>query len=136
MNTANLTCEVGGVFVVQQVPECIQVLMKLVGLIDKHFTQHRSPAFYAQTMSISEVVLNKYSRMVFGQTVYEIIQEKLHREAVYLLVKTDWSVKRIAYEIGCSDPCYFNRCFKKKTGRTPRRYRLVHSSRDPSLRSG
>lgn len=136
MNTANLTFEVQEIFGIQHIPDHAQILMKLVGLIDKHFTQHRSPAFYAEIMSISEVMLNKYSRMVFGQTVYEIIQEKLHRKAVYLLVKTDWSVKRIAYEIGCSDPCYFNRCFKKKTGRTPRRYRLVHSSRDPSLRSG
>jgi AraC-like DNA-binding protein len=124
MNTANLTYEIGGIYVVQQVPDRIQVLMKLVGLIDQHFTQQRSPAFYASVLSINEHLLNKYCKIVLDRTVYEIIQEKLHREAVYLLVKTDWSVKRIAYELGCSDPCYFNRCFKKKTGTTPRKFRL------------
>lgn len=128
MNTANLTYEVQGPYVVQNVPDRIRVIVNLNRLIDQYFTQHRSPAFYANELSINENLLNKYCRMVMDRTVYELVQEKLHREAVKLLITTDWAVKRIAYEIGCCDPCYFNRCFKKKTGKTPRRYRLVHSS--------
>jgi len=125
MKTAKLTFEVQKIFGVQYLPDHVQILMKLVRLIDKHFAQHRSPMFYADMLSIHEPTLNRYSRMVLGKTVYQLIQEKIHYEAIKLLTITDWSVKRIAYEIGCCDPCYFNRCFKKKTGRTPRRFRLL-----------
>lgn len=124
MNTAILTHEVQGVYVVQNVPDRIRIIVNLNRLIDQHFTQHRSPAFYANALSINEHMLNKYCRMVMDRTVYELVQEKLHREALKLLITTDWSVKRIAYEIGCSDPCYFNRCFKKKTGLTPKKFRM------------
>jgi AraC-like DNA-binding protein len=123
MNTTNLTYEFQQMYVVQNVTDNIRLLMELVRLIDKYYTRHRSPAFFAEALSINEPVLNKYSRMVLGKTVYELIQEKIHHESVKLLITTDWSVKRIAYEIGYSDPCYFNRCFKKKTGITPKKFR-------------
>lgn len=123
MNTANLTYEVQGVYVVQNVPDRIRLIVNLNRLIDQYFTQHRSPAFYANALSINEHLLTKYCRMIMDRTVYELVQEKLHREALKLLITTDWSVKRIAYELGCSDPCYFNRCFKKKTGTTPKKFR-------------
>lgn len=130
MNTANLTFKVQEIFGVQCLPDHVQILMKLIRLIEKHFIQQRSPAFYADALSIHEATLSKYSKMVLGKTVYELIQDKIHHEAVKLLVTTEWSVKRIAYEVGCSDPCYFNRCFKKKTGITPKKFRTYGFKRD------
>lgn len=105
-------------------PAHVEVIMQLIGLVDKHYRKQRSPKFYANTLSLKTVVLNKYCKRILGKSVYDLVQEKIHEEALMLLAHTDWPIKRISYEIGCSDPGYFNRCFKQKTGYTPKKFRL------------
>nr|WP_068890379.1 AraC family transcriptional regulator [Pedobacter panaciterrae] len=123
MENPNLTFEVIERHEVQNVPDEIQILMDLVGLIDKHFRKQRRPAFYAAALSLKEASLNKLCIEVLRTTIYKLIQDKIHNEGVRLLMTTDWSIKHIALEIGCSDAAYFIRCFKKKTGFSPNRYR-------------
>jgi len=123
MKIVNLTFGFQQILEVQNIPNEVQILMDLVGLIDQHYHKQRSPAYYAFSLSIKASTLNILSKTVLRKTVYELIQEKLHHEAVFLLLTTDWAVKRIAYEIGSTDPCYFNRWFKKKTGFSPKRFR-------------
>jgi len=103
----------------------VQVVMKLINLINKHYTEQHSPGYYTKALSINERALNKYCKMILNRTVYQLIQDKLHHEGMRMLLTTNSSVKQIAYEIGCCDPAYFNRCFKKKMGLSPRRYRLL-----------
>lgn len=124
MKNVNLTFEVQERLEVQGVPEKLQVLMDLVGLVSKHYRVHRKPSFYAEKLLIKECTLDKYCLTWLQKSTYELIQDKIHNEAVRLLITTDWSAKRIAYEIGFTDPGYFSRCFKKKTGFSPKRYRL------------
>lgn len=124
MRNMNLTLEVQERFEAQNIPEKLQVLIDLVGLINTHYRVHRSPSFYVEKLSIKEYTLNQYCLIWLQKSTYELIQDKIHNEAVRLLLTTDWSAKRIAYEIGCSDPGYFSRCFKKKTGFTPKRFRI------------
>lgn len=108
----------------QKVPDHVELLIELVGLVDKHYQERRSPSFYANALSIKTTLLNKHCKRILQKSVYELVQDKVHEEAVLLLVYTDWPIKRISYEVGCSDPGYFNRCFKKKTGYSPKKYRL------------
>ncbi len=103
----------------------VQIIMNLLRLIDRHYTERHSPGFYADALSVKERAMNKYSRMILNKTVYQLIQDKLHHEGIRMLLTTNSSVKQIAYKIGCCDPAYFNRCFKKKTGLSPRRYRVL-----------
>jgi len=124
MANVNLTFETREKLEVHSIPERLQLLIDLVGLINKFFRVERSPSFYAEKLLIKEYTLNQYCLIWLQKTTYELIQDKIHNEAVRLLMTTDWSAKRIAYEIGCSDPGYFSRCFKKKTGFTPKRFRL------------
>lgn len=108
----------------QHVSEYVELIMELVGLVNKHYHEQRSPKFYANVLSVKSGVLNKHCRRILRKSVYELVQDKVHEEAILLLVYTDWAIKRISYEVGCSDPGYFNRCFKKKTGYSPKKYRL------------
>lgn len=124
MKNVNLTFEIRERFEVQNIPERLQVLMDLVGLINKHYRVYRSPSFYAEKLLIKEFTLNQYCRTWIKKTIHELIQDKIHNEAVRLLMTTDWSAKRIAYETGFTDPGYFSRCFKKRTGFSPKRYRI------------
>lgn len=112
MDNGNLTFEV-------------QLVMKLIRLIDRHYTEQHSPGFYADALLVKERILNKHCRRILNKTVYQLIQDKLHHEGIRMLLTTNSSVKQIAYKIGCCDPAYFNRCFKKKTGLSPRRYRVL-----------
>lgn len=123
MENRNLNFEILEQFEVQNIPQQLQVLVDLVGLVNTHYQSHRAPSFYAEKLSIKEYTLNQYCVTWIKKTTYELIQDKIHSEAVRLLMTTDWSAKRIAYEIGCNDPCYFNRCFKKKTGYSPKKFR-------------
>lgn len=108
----------------QNVPEHVELAMELVGLINKHYHEQRSLKFYANALSIKTTLLNKHCKRILRKSVYELVQDKVHEEAIKLLAYTDWPIKRISYEVGCSDPGYFNRCFKKKTGYSPKKYRL------------
>ncbi|NRF37590.1 AraC family transcriptional regulator [Pedobacter foliorum] len=123
MKTSSLTMEYPEILHLQNVPGELQVLIDLIGLIEKHFRKERSPGYYAISLSIKTFTLNSLSKKILRKTIYELIQDKIHHEAIKLLTTTNWSVKRIAYEIGGNDPCYFNRCFKKKTGLSPKRFR-------------
>jgi len=124
MKHVNLTFEVQQRLEGQNVPEKLQVLMDLVRLVNKHYRVYRKPSFYAEKLRVKEFTLNQYCLTWLQMSTYELIQDKIHNEALRLLMTTDWSAKMIAYEIGCSDPGYFSRCFKKKTGFSPKRYRL------------
>ena len=124
MENENLTLEIKEISLHGPVHDHLQVLMELIRLVEKHYRQHRRPKFYSHALSIKTVILNKHCKRIFRKSVYELVQDKVHDEAIKLLVYTDWPIKRISYEMGCNDPGYFNRCFKKKTGYSPKKYRL------------
>jgi AraC-like DNA-binding protein len=67
--------------------------------------------------------LNEVFKNYTGMTPYQyFIQLKIHR-AKELLGLGRYSVKEIAFTLGFSDPYYFSRLFKKKTGIAPSEWR-------------
>jgi YesN/AraC family two-component response regulator len=44
---------------------------------------------------------------------------------------TQLSVKEIAHQVGCADPYYFSRLFKKIVGSSPSEYREPPASQKP-----
>jgi len=105
-----------------------RVINRLEKLLDEHFKTQKSLEFYSETLGISLRRLNAICLHHFRKTLFELIHERRFNESLKLLKHTALSVKEISYYLGFSDPPYFVRYFKKQTGRTPRRYRLVHSS--------
>ncbi len=83
----------------------------------------------------SENLLRKSGRSVsqtirifkkeFGTTPYASFLDRKIKTAKYLLKSTSCSIKEIALSLGWSNPCYFARLFKRKTGMTPTGYRTV-----------
>lgn len=92
-------------------------------LLEQHFREQRHPEFYAARLNTTLYVLNGFTRRRFGKTVYELIQERLHQEALHLLMHSPMKVQDIAYELGCCDHGYFTRSFKRREGVGPRAYR-------------
>lgn len=96
-------------------------------LVDLYYKQHKKNAFYADQLNMSIKSINKILKRKRGKTLSQLIGERLHSEAIYLILKDDTvSIKRIAYELDFCDPGYFIRFFKKIEGVTPVAFRKMH----------
>ena len=100
--------------------ERIETLLRLV---DKHFLEHRSTAFYAGELGISAKRLNQITRQVTGRTVLQTLHDRLLLEARRDLALTPRSVKAIGHRLGFEDASYFTRFFRTHTGDTPHAFR-------------
>jgi AraC family transcriptional activator of pobA len=60
-------------------------------------------------------------------SAFELIQDRLVREACRRLIYVAVPVTQLAYELGFVDPGYFCRFFKRRTGKTPNEYRRNHT---------
>ncbi len=58
-----------------------------------------------------------------GISIKGMFSDKRLTEGKKELVFTDKSVKEIGYDLGYKDPAYFNRIFKKSTGKSPNEFR-------------
>lgn len=105
-----------------------QRITTLFDLIGAHFREHRPVRFYAEMLGLSEAQLNRVCRAGTGRSVQALLNARLIETATRDLVFTPSSVQTIAYSLGFSDPAYFNRFFRKQTGKTPGAFRA--SERD------
>lgn len=93
-------------------------------LVDEHYKQQHSVAFYADMLHRSPKTLSN----VFGKmdiSPLKVIHERIILEAKRLLKYTDRSSKDIAYDLGFDDPSHLSRLFKKVTGQSPTEYRSL-----------
>ncbi|MGO4110999.1 helix-turn-helix domain-containing protein [Paenibacillus sp. YAF4_2] len=72
---------------------------------------HKSPN-YAATLF----------RRVTGQTISEYVHKARVKKAIYLLIDSTLTVGEIAESVGYRDLSYFQRIFKRETGKTPTAY--------------
>jgi AraC family transcriptional activator of pobA len=92
-------------------------------LVEQHYQEHWSVSNYAAVLNVTPSKLNRVSKMLTGQSAFEITQERLLLEAKRRLVYIASPVQLLAYDLGFKDPAYFNRFFKKRTGKTPASFR-------------
>ena len=88
-------------------------------LLENKFRLEHQVKYYANALHITPKGLNNAVKKELAKNASELIKEKLIIEAKRELYQQRKSVKEIAYELGFEDPAYFNRFFKKSTGRTP-----------------
>lgn len=94
--------------------------------VEAHYTDHWSVRRYAQQLHVSESSLNRLCRTVAGTTAFEVVNGRLEIEARRRLTYATVPVHRIAGDLGFSDPSYFARFFKRRTGMSPREFRKRH----------
>lgn len=106
--------------------EAKDVILRLQKLVEENYRTQQGNDFYAAGLHLQARRLNEIVRESLGITVHEIIQSRLLTESKILLSSTPLTVKEICYQLGFSDPAYFNRFFKKYTSLTPANYRKLH----------
>ncbi|WP_068941955.1 AraC family transcriptional regulator [Chryseobacterium timonianum] len=88
-------------------------------LLEKHFKQERSVAFYAANMAMTSKTLNRIIKYNIQKTAKEAIDERVIIEIKRLLLFEKMSIKQIAYELNFIEPSNLIKYFKKHTGQTP-----------------
>ncbi|PHN02363.1 helix-turn-helix domain-containing protein [Flavilitoribacter nigricans] len=97
-------------------------------LLNKHAKDHKSVAFYAKTLGVSENYLNRCVKAHYRKSCKQIILETAVLQSQILMLETPKDISEIAFEMGFADPSYFSRVFKKVTGQTPSQFKtqIVH----------
>lgn len=94
-------------------------------LIDKHWVQHRSVAFYAAALHLHPNRLNTLIRSHCGRSPKAVINRRITEEAKYLLANTLLAIHDVAHRLGFDDPNYFSYFFKRETGISPHQFKSV-----------
>ncbi len=77
----------------------------------------------ADQVNLSSNYLSDLLKKETGKNAQEQIHFYLIEEAKNLLINSEKNINEIAYNLGFDYPQYFNKLFKKKTGKTPMEYR-------------
>lgn len=92
-------------------------------LLSKNLNTSRSVKYYADLLAISSKKLNSITKIHWGITAKEFIEERIIHESKKILLETPDTIKQISYTLGFTEPTNFNKFFKKFTSTTPLQYR-------------
>lgn len=95
-------------------------------LLTTHIHTIKSPSAYASKLNVSSGYLNEAIKEATGSTVSYWIQQEILNEAKRLLYHSDLDVKQIAHELGYEDHSYFIRSFRKISGLSPLKFRMLN----------
>ncbi|SJZ79941.1 AraC-type DNA-binding protein [Chitinophaga eiseniae] len=98
-------------------------LQQYHALIDLHYKNQKSVAFYASQLNISPNYLNILCKRHLHIPAMFLIQHRVVLEAKRQLQASGKSIKEIAFDLGFNDLSYFSNFFKSQTGISPRLFR-------------
>lgn len=110
-------------FISTKVTQANSRLSEFSNLINLHFKEEKTVAFYASILNISSNYLNILCKKNLSVSALQLIQERVILEAKRLLQSSDLTIKEIAFELGFVDHAYFSNFFKNYTKITPTQFR-------------
>lgn len=99
-------------------------VQKVINMIKERIRDLPTLAELAKSSGLSRTYLSCVFKEVTGTRLQDYIAQVRLEKAKDLLGDIDLKIKQIAHEVGFSDPNYFCRSFKKKTGLIPTNWRL------------
>lgn len=87
-------------------------------IVETELTEQNSVQSIADKLAITSNSLYYIVKNYSGVSPKEFITNRLVLEAQRKLYYSESSVKELAYELGFTDPAYFSKLFKKKTGKS------------------
>jgi AraC family transcriptional activator of pobA len=94
------------------------VVRKFISLLEAHFKEIKTVAGYAQILCISPSYLNEIVKRESGFSAGHHIRMRIIHEAKRRAIRSDASMKEIAWHLGFSDIAHFSKLFKKITGKS------------------
>lgn len=114
--------------VVDQEGSPIRVVKAICAELKNSAFGHVDLGEFAEKFKISPSTLRRYWQQYVGVPPGQYRAEQLMREACYMLMRTDKSIKEIARQLHYDDQLYFSKKFKTSTGLSPSQYRLKYTS--------
>ncbi|MGQ9369995.1 helix-turn-helix domain-containing protein [Azospirillum sp. ST 5-10] len=103
------------------------VFQRFRALVEEHYRERWLVPDYAAALGTSESKLNRICRALAGRSAFELLQDRVLLEAQRYLVYTAAPVSQVAYDLGFSDPGYFCRYFRRRTGEAPGAFRAARA---------
>lgn len=100
-----------------------EIFIRLVQMIEKHYTEQRGVGFYADKLCLSPKYLSALSKSVCGLTVQELVFKSIIRKSISLLKNTQKSIQEISDFFNFPNASSFGTFFRKQTGMSPQQYR-------------
>lgn len=91
--------------------------------VNENITSDLSLENIANHVGFSSIHFHKIFKRAVGKTLHEYVEDQRIRKAANMLVTTDYTLTKIAYECGFSSQSYFSYAFKRKTKKTPGEYK-------------
>jgi AraC family transcriptional regulator, transcriptional activator of pobA len=86
---------------------------------------------YAAELHISQGHLNRVCKSITGKSPKDIITDYCIHETQIALADVEKSIAQVAFNLSFDDPAYFSRLFKKRTGLTPKEFRMKQRTKNP-----
>ncbi len=77
----------------------------------------------ARVAGVSQRQATRLFHQLFRTSPMQYVLQQRVARAAMLLSETDWSIKKIALEVGCGDPYYFSRLFRQHMHLSPSQWR-------------
>jgi AraC family transcriptional activator of pobA len=107
-------------------PRAAELARQFKDLLTVHSHTIKSPSAYASKLNVSSGYLNEAIKKATGSTVSYWVQQEIFSEAKRLLYHSDFDIKQIAHELGYTDYAYFIRSFRKTSGLSPLKFRMLN----------
>ena len=99
---------------------------RFIYLVNQFATREHQISFYADKMCLTERYLGTVIRQASGTTAKEWIDRAIVEHIKIELKHTDKSIAQISDEMNFPNPSFFNKYFKRNTGRTPAEYKRLN----------
>ena len=99
---------------------------RFIYLVNQYATREHQISFYADKMCLTERYLGTVIRQASGTTAKEWIDRAIVEHIKIELKHTDKSIAQISDEMNFPNPSFFNKYFKRNTGRTPAEYKRLN----------
>ena len=104
-------------------------IIKATEYIKEHLQESLSLESLAAVFGFSPTYFHKLFHKATGTTLHNYIEEQRIAKAINLMLTTNYTLTRIAYECGFSSQSYFSYACKRHKSMTPRRYVAVLSDK-------
>jgi transcriptional regulator GlxA family with amidase domain len=92
-------------------------------LVSENFRSKHKVYEYAEMLHVSpKTLVNTFAKLDLPKPI-DILHGKLVMESITLIADSDKPINQLAAEVGYFDLDSFSRCFKHKTGLSPRNFR-------------
>ncbi len=102
-------------------------IMQVKEYIKKNYTEDIDLQKMAELVHLSPKYLSRIFSGACGKTITKYLQSVRINNAQRLLLTTNMNIGEIARAVGCHDPLYFSKTFKRQCGCSPRQWKQSHA---------